>query len=342
MTKNQSQTKQLELVARKDVATALGLRGRLGPTGWEPPENLTEAEWKDSGKSLGKIESGISWWIGDWWRAFKPEWGERAARFEGDWDGPSYDVCRHAGGICDEFEIGRRRPNLSFKHHREAAALPPEKADALLDWCEETIAETGEPRSTRELRNKKREVSRIEHIANLEFPEGRYGLIYCDPPWQYDFALTDNRKIENHYPTMNQEELLAFPMAEKFAAGDAMIFMWAVSPRLPQAIELLTAWGFEYITNMAWVKDKIGMGYHARAQHELLLIGRHGNVPPPAPANRFSSVIFGERGQHSRKPDEAYVRIEEGYPTLPKIEVFARNDRAGWTSWGNQLAVAAA
>jgi N6-adenosine-specific RNA methylase IME4 len=88
---------------------------------------------------------------------------------------------------------------------------------------------------------------------------------------------------------------------------------------------------------MVWVKDKIGMGYYARSQHELLLIATRGSVPVPAAEFRPSSVIYSGRDQHSKKPDIIYGVIEKMYPEYAKVELFARNKRDGWQAWGNQL-----
>ena len=96
-------------------------------------------------------------------------------------------------------------------------------------------------------------------------------------------------------------------------------------------------WGFTYRTNLVWVKDKIGMGYHARNQHGLLLIAKKGELPPPKDSERSPSVIYSAREDHSLKPAEFYTLIEKGYPDLPKIELFCREPREGWTSWGNEV-----
>jgi N6-adenosine-specific RNA methylase IME4 len=121
-----------------------------------------------------------------------------------------------------------------------------------------------------------------------------------------------------------------------------VLFLWAPAPLLTDALSVMTAWGFEYVTNMVWVKDKIGVGHWVRNRHELLLIGRRGEFPTPEPANRPSSVIEAPRREHSRKPDEAYEIIEAMYPELPKIELFARHARPNWSAWGNEISRAAA
>jgi N6-adenosine-specific RNA methylase IME4 len=105
---------------------------------------------------------------------------------------------------------------------------------------------------------------------------------------------------------------------------------------LPKGLRVLEAWGFEYAGHFVWVKDKWSTGQRIRYQHELLMIATRGNMPCPAPAQRPSSVIQAPRREHSRKPDEAYALIEQMYPELPKIELFARHARAGWVCWGGQ------
>jgi N6-adenosine-specific RNA methylase IME4 len=98
----------------------------------------------------------------------------------------------------------------------------------------------------------------------------------------------------------------------------------------------MTAWGFEYATNVVWVKDKSGLGFWVRNQHETLIIARRGDMPAPPPSQRSISVIQAPRREHSQKPDEAYELIERMYPDLPKLEMFARKARPGWDVWGNQ------
>jgi N6-adenosine-specific RNA methylase IME4 len=105
---------------------------------------------------------------------------------------------------------------------------------------------------------------------------------------------------------------------------------------LPQALEVLTAWGFEYRTHWCWAKDRAGTGYWLRNQHELLLIGVRGMVPAPAQGDQFPSLITAPRGRHSEKPDKFAEMIEAMFPSLPKLEMFARKARPGWDSWGNE------
>lgn len=164
---------------------------------------------------------------------------------------------------------------------------------------------------------------------------GTFNVIYADPPWQYDYSPTEARAIENQYPTMPLADICELPVSE-IAAEDCVLFLWTTSPKLEDALTVLRAWGFTYKTNMVWVKDKIGMGYYARQQHELLLIATKGALPVPEPATRPASVICGERAAHSAKPESVYGLLERMYPDFPKVELFCRAPREGWSVWGNQ------
>jgi N6-adenosine-specific RNA methylase IME4 len=188
--------------------------------------------------------------------------------------------------------------------------------------------------------HRERRNERLEEIgaaAALETLGMRYPIILADPPWRYENPPMGggNRSIENHYPTMALAEICGLPI-EDIAATDCTLYLWATAPKLAECFKVLEAWGFSYRTNFVWVKDKIGMGYHARSQHELLLVAKRGDLPPPEAEARVSSVIVAPRGRHSAKPERVYELIESFYPTLKKIELFARAGREGWASWGNQ------
>ena len=108
-----------------------------------------------------------------------------------------------------------------------------------------------------------------------------------------------------------------------------------------EALEVMAAWGFSYLTNFAWVKDKWGLGHYNRCQHELLHLGRRGSFPPPSTQRRRSSVIEAKRGRHSAKPSSVYELIESMYPRASKLELFARGSaRPGWSCWGNETTAA--
>lgn len=200
-----------------------------------------------------------------------------------------------------------------------------------------------ERRDVSALLSQERRTERIEKLAtiakgNTELAtDVKYPVIYADPPWRYEHVKTESRAIENQYPTMALDEICALPLGD-VTTDDALLFLWATSPKLAEALRVVESWGFTYRTSMVWVKDQIGMGYYARQRHELLLIATKGEPPVPAPEDRPDTVVTAPRGEHSEKPDIFYRVIERMYPTLPRLELFAREAREGWDRWGNQAA----
>jgi N6-adenosine-specific RNA methylase IME4 len=227
---------------------------------------------------------------------------------------------------------------VSVSAAADIATLPVEQQRAILaNFDKREIL-----RAAIDIRAQKAEARRIEQHAKLAalsnattaWPTGqRFPIIYADPPYRYENERSISRAPENHYPTVPAEEICALPVSD-LATPDAVLFLWTPAPILLEALDIMRAWGFEYVTHAVWAKDKIGLGTYLRHQHELLLIGRRGNHIARGPLS--SSVIHAPRREHSRKPDEAYEIIERMYPELPKIELFARGKREGWAAWGNQ------
>ena len=162
-------------------------------------------------------------------------------------------------------------------------------------------------------------------------PKDKYNVIYADPPWQYSNSGISGA-AKNHYPTMSIEELskLEIPSAE-----NAVLFLWVTNPILFEAMPLIASWGFEYKTNMVWVKNIAGQGFYVKGQHDLLLICVTGSMRP-LDSLYVRSVVSLPRKEHSQKPTKFYEIIEELYPEGKYLELFARNKRKGWTSWGNE------
>ena len=174
-----------------------------------------------------------------------------------------------------------------------------------------------------------------EQKRAAQFPKGKYQVIYADPPWEYENSGYDNAAA-SLYPTMPLEDICALPV-RTLATSASVLFLWATNPLLPEALRVMAEWGFEYKTNIAWVKDRgRGMGWFLKSKHELLLIGVGAQTPQPV--ERPDSAQEFDRGKvHSRKPEEFREMIERMYPGN-KIELFARVKRAGWDTWGNENA----
>jgi N6-adenosine-specific RNA methylase IME4 len=171
----------------------------------------------------------------------------------------------------------------------------------------------------------------------LALPDKRFGVGLADPGWRFEpySRITGmDRAADNHYATSSLETIKAIDV-RSFMAADSAMFLWSTVPMLPQALEALAAWGFAYKSNLVWVKNHTGTGYWSRNKHELLLIGTRGKIPAPAPGAQWPSVIEAPVGRHSEKPAAFYELVEHYYPTLPKLELFARGKaRSGWSVWG--------
>ncbi len=165
-------------------------------------------------------------------------------------------------------------------------------------------------------------------------PKGKFDVIYADPPWEYRNSGV-NGAASKHYETMSIDRLCKMPLT--VVADNAVLFMWTTNPLLVECIPVIEAWGFEYKTNICWVKIGRGtygkLGFYVSGRHELLLICTKGSfLPKYLPPSVFES----EKEKHSQKPQEFYKIIERMYPDRKYIELFARNKRRGWASWGHE------
>lgn len=178
----------------------------------------------------------------------------------------------------------------------------------------------------------------VKALAPPPLPPGVFDVIYADPPWCYDNRIMEWGPAELHYPTMSLEELMA---RKPTTADDAVLFLWVTNPMLSDALRLVEAWGFQYKTNMVWVKRDLqrpGSGFYVRGRHELLFICTRGSfVPDQVGKEPIGSVIEAPVGKHSAKPLVVYEVIERMYPGRKYLELFLRGKaRPGWEGWGNE------
>jgi len=171
-----------------------------------------------------------------------------------------------------------------------------------------------------------------KHVEPQPLPTGVFDVILADPPWEY--YLQKRGSTLGHYEAQPIEDICKLKVP---SADNAVLFLWATNPKLEDALEVMKAWGFQYKTNLVWVKDKIGTGYYFRGQHELLFLGTKGNMGVPEEQNRPSSVLNAPRTEHSEKPTEVYALIEAMYPVGKYLELYARQKRGGWEPWGNEI-----
>lgn len=188
-------------------------------------------------------------------------------------------------------------------------------------------------------------------------PHNHFGAILADPPWPFatwsHVGLAGDKTQANRpqrsraapYKTMDHGDIYSLPVGE-LAAKDCVLFLWVVQTQMPQAVELIGRWGFEFKSvAFAWVKGEglplfpedtripIGCGYWTRAQFEQCWLATRGK--PKRQAADVRQVLMENRREHSRKPDGIHERIER-LVAGPYLELFARQQRQGWTVWGNE------
>jgi len=173
----------------------------------------------------------------------------------------------------------------------------------------------------------------------------KFGTILADPPWQFQNRtgkVAPEHKRLSRYGTMTLEEICALPVCE-VAEDPAHLYLWVPNALLPEGIQVMNSWGFRYISNIVWHKirkdggsDGRGVGFYFRNVTEILLFGVRGkNARTLDPGRSQVNMIQSRKREHSRKPDEQYKIIEE-CSWGPRIELFSRGTRPGWTVWGNQ------
>ncbi len=192
-------------------------------------------------------------------------------------------------------------------------------------------------KAAKEVEREKRQERRQDRIESTPvIPDGKYNVIYADPPWKYDFGFDIYGAADRHYHTMSIQELCDLPI-QTLVEDNAVLFLWVTSPKLFDAYKIIQAWGFEYKTSFVWDKVKHVMGHYNSVRHEFLLVCVKGSFPKQSNTLHDSVIEIERSDEHSEKPDYFRQLIEDMYPKSKKIELFARQCAEGWDSWGNEL-----
>jgi len=187
-----------------------------------------------------------------------------------------------------------------------------------------------------------KEKGKYKELSSVPLPEGKYSVIYADPPWEYTSGdqhthTSQETVLGTHYKTPRLwtiEELCDLPITD-MSHENCLLFLWVTSPLLRECFDVIQAWGFDYKTSMVWDKVKHNVGNYVSVRHEFLLICAKG-VPPKVP-KLVDSVYVEERTEHSKKPEYFRNLIQELYPNEKKIELFARGKLPEpWEGWGDE------
>lgn len=175
---------------------------------------------------------------------------------------------------------------------------------------------------------------------------GGFSTVLADPPWRFanrtGKVAPEHRRLDR-YSTMSLDAIKELDVA-RAVAKNAHLYLWVPNALLPDALDVMSAWGFRYVSNIVWAKrrkdggpDGRGVGFYFRNVTELLLFGVRGSMRTLSPGRSQVNMIETRKREHSRKPDEQYGLIESCSPG-PYLELFARRARAGWTVWGDESA----
>lgn len=184
----------------------------------------------------------------------------------------------------------------------------------------------------------------------IPFPKGEYQIVYADPPWHFSskqlcsyegqrFHSLDSRE----YKTASKQWLRRLPV-EGILQEDAACFMWSTDAHIPEAIELMKSWGFEYKT-VAFVWEKVSrkgttlctLGAWTLKSYEVCLLGTRGRMLKHKKSNRVRQKVVAVRERHSSKPQIVRSHIEDMFGELSRIELFARQKTPGWEVWGDEV-----
>jgi len=178
------------------------------------------------------------------------------------------------------------------------------------------------------------------HLPAPSLPKLESQVIYADPPWAFSNSGFD-QSAQQIYSTMPTKEICNYSdragksIRRLASEKRSVLFLWVPAALIPDGLSVVSAWGFAYKTQMIWAKDKSpGMGWWVNSKHEVLFIGSKGEELHPA--IKYDSIFEAPVTKHSQKPEIVYTMIESMY-SGPYIELFARNKRPGWASWGNEI-----
>ena len=186
-------------------------------------------------------------------------------------------------------------------------------------------------------------------METIPFPDKKYSILLCDPPWDYENwnkkwhqEHAESRWAGRKYDLMPAEDIYALPVNE-IAATNSVLFLWTISTMLPVALKVIEAWGFKYKTvGFVWVKKNkiadsffMGMGFWTRSNAEICLLAVKGK-PLPRVSRSVHQIVYSPVRGHSQKPSEVRGKIVELLGDLPRIELFARDQEEGWDVWGEE------
>ena len=246
-----------------------------------------------------------------------------------------------AKNIAPEIKEIIKEKDISKTDALKVARLQPQEQKAVIQKVSDRNISVNEALKAvkydeKEVRREERRQEnsiKIEKAQSLDDMSGLFQCILMDPPWDWgdEGDINQMGRAKPDYATMPYEDLLKLPV-QKLSDDNCHLYLWVTNRSLPKAFNLIEAWGFRYITCITWVKPSFGLGNYFRGSTEQLLFAVKGSLP--LKRKDVGTHFNAARGNgHSKKPNEVYDLIES-CSSGPYIELFSRNNRDGWVSWG--------
>jgi len=286
----------------------------------------TYEQWEECGAFIKKAGGSVHAWLGDWLNYGESHYGETYTQAL---EATDYEegTLRNDKWIYSKVQLSERSDNLGVQHAQIIAPLPDEERKY---WAEEIRKEAIPVRDLK----KKIQERKFKQLPSPVVPKDKYNVIVIDPPWPYGTVYDpETRRVANPYPEMSLEDISALEIP---AAEDCVMWLWTTHKFMFDAKQILEKWGFEYKACLVWDKEIIGMGAWLRMQCEFCLLGIKGK--PRWDLSNQRDIIHSKRREHSRKPDEIYLLAQELSPNSKCIDIFSRQERAGWDQYGNETA----
>ena len=251
--------------------------------------------------------------------------------------GTRADLCHPATvAECQRAYPGDARDNIA--RYLGVGRTTIERAEAVVEAAEEEPDEYGylveQMDRSGKIAGAFRRLTVLKQAKELDatppkLPTGPFHVIVADPPWEY----ASGNSLP--YPSMPLDEIRTMPVQD-LSEQNAILWLWTTNTHLRAAFEIAEAWGFEYKTMLTWVKDRMGTGEWLRGQTEHCLLAARGK--PVFIHGSYTTVLNAARREHSRKPDEFFSLVEATSPGS-RVELFARQARASWQAFGNEIAL---
>lgn len=236
-----------------------------------------------------------------------------------------------ASKLADEVKDKIRDTELADKA-TDLLQLARLDKEAQADAVERVLA--GKARNVKQASKQAKKEKQIDAIKSTVWPAGKYHVIAVDPAWDYDNRANDeSHRAANPYPSMSIEEITSLQVPG-LALDNCVLWLWTTNAFMEEAHQIARTWGFQTKTILTWVKDRMGTGDWLRGQTEHCLMCVKGK--PVVDLTNQTTVIYGPLREHSRKPESFYELVNELYPGQ-KVELFARQEREGWNTYGNEL-----